>query len=158
MNAVTQAVKSALKAKEEAVESTPAVKKYPLYAVLALRMQAYINRMASTSNPELKQHWLDVHADRISELVKEWLPSGGGFDAGTKMQLTESTAERLVFTTAFHHLSNHGYYDGWTEHKVIIKASLAHGFDIQVSGRNRNDIKDYIAETFMQALRVEVPY
>ena len=41
-----------------------------------------------------------------------------------------------------------GYYDGWTSHRVTVQASLAHGFVISVSGKNRNGIKDYISEVF----------
>jgi hypothetical protein len=41
-----------------------------------------------------------------------------------------------------------GYYDGWTEHQVIITPSLQHGFDVRVTGQDRNEIKDYLAELF----------
>jgi hypothetical protein len=32
------------------------------------------------------------------------------------------------------------------------------GFDIRVTGRNRNDIKDYIAETFDSALNQDIAH
>jgi hypothetical protein len=45
-------------------------------------------------------------------------------------------------------MDEHGCYDGWTHHKVIVKASLWAGIDIRVTGRDRNQIKEYIAEQF----------
>jgi hypothetical protein len=54
-------------------------------------------------------------------------------------------------------MNDTGYYDGWTEHTVTVTPSFS-GINIRVSGRNRNDIKDYIHETFSYALRSDVTY
>ena len=75
------------------------------------------------------------------------LPSGSGFDNGTQFDVENSTMDKLVFTTSFHHMSEHGYYTKWTDHTVTVTPSF-HGLNIKVSGRNRNDIKDHIAECF----------
>jgi len=40
-----------------------------------------------------------------------------------------------------------GGYGGWTEHYVTVTPTFT-GIDIKVSGKNRNEIKDYIAEAF----------
>lgn len=84
---------------------------------------------------------------------------GDGLDAaGVSAMLDDclaskpSTPNRIVIDTAFHHMNDGGYYDGWSEHSVIITPSLVWGYEIRVTGRNRNDIKDYIAETFQHAL------
>lgn len=98
--------------------------------------------------------WRDTHEDSIIKLVERIMPSGAGFDNGTKIDFDRSTDSRLEFTTAFHHMNDGGYYDGWTEHRVIITPSFIGGYDIRVTGRNRNDIKDYIAETFCHCLDV----
>jgi len=95
-------------------------------------------------------NWRERHTEELEAFVRDGAPSGGGFDCGTRIDLDSerSNARRLVFTTAFHHLDEHGSYDGWTEHIVTVRANLALGFELTVSGRNRNGIKDYIADMF----------
>ena len=99
--------------------------------------------------------WVGKHEERIADIVSEHLPSGSGFDSGTVLDLDESKPDRLVFVTSFHHMTEHGYYDGWTGHNVIVTPSLAHGFNLRVTGRDRNEIKEYIEETFQYALDTE---
>lgn len=124
-----------------------------LYSELSRTVDAYHR---CTSNPEQYGEWAHKHAERVSELVRAHMPSGSGFDSGTQLDLDASHADKLVFTTSFHHMDDDGYYNGWTEHTVTVVPSLAHKFHIRVSGRNRNDIKDYIAETFGTALETEI--
>ena len=90
-------------------------------------------------------HFADSANERLSRIVA-LLPSGSGFDAGTKLESADDS--RIVFSTSFHHMDENGFYDGWTEHKVTARASLTGGLRIHVSGRNRNNIKDYIADVF----------
>lgn len=84
------------------------------------------------------------------------LPSGSGFDSGVKLDREQSTVDRLVFNADFHHMSESGFYDGWTTHQVIIKPSLLWGFDMRITGRNRNEIKDYIYEVMESVLNEDV--
>ena len=107
--------------------------------------------------PEQYGEWASKHADAINTLVHKYMPSGSGFDCGTQLDCIESHAEKLVFTTSFHHMNDGGYYDGWTEHTITVTPSFIGGFNLRISGRNRNDIKDYIHETFSQALKTELP-
>ena len=107
--------------------------------------------------PEQYGEWATKHAETISALVREHMPSGSGFDCGTQMDCIESHAEKLVFTTSFHHMNDVGYYDGWTEHTITVTPSFIGGFNLRVSGRNRKDIKDYIHDVFSQALKTELP-
>ena len=102
------------------------------------------------------QHWLNVSTERIHKIVQDHLPSGSGIDNGTKIDLERSTEEKIVFQADFHHMNENGFYDGWTEHTVIVRPSLFDKFTITVSGRNRNDIKEHIAEMFYCALRENV--
>lgn len=95
--------------------------------------------------------WEQRHGERIAHLVRDYLPSGSGFDCGTKFDADKSTNRVLTFTTEFHHMNEGGYYDGWTSHVVRAHAGFD-GFDLTVSGPDRNGIKDYIAETFHVAL------
>ena len=55
-------------------------------------------------------------------------------------------------------MDEHGGYDGWTEHKIIVTPSLVYGFELRVTGKDRNDIKDYIAEVMHGALSVKASW
>ena len=96
--------------------------------------------------------WFDKHEEAIETIVNNYMPSGSGFDSGTKIDLDKSTGDKLVFTTSYHHMNDGGYYDGWTDHTVTVKPSLLHGFTLNISGRDRNDFKDYAYDVFQIAL------
>ena len=121
-----------------------------LYSELATLIDAR-KRCIETNND-----FANTHQVTIERLVRDHMPSGSGFDNGTQIDLDKSHAGRLVFSTAFHHMNETGYYDGWTEHTVRVTPSFLGGFDIRVSGRNRNDIKEYICETFGHALEQDL--
>lgn len=123
----------------------------PLYQALATKIQAILNCQESGN-----MEWEQRHAESVDSLTKQHMPSGGGFDSGTQFDDVASKPERLVFTTSFHHMNDVGSYDGWTDHSVIVTPSLANGFNLRITGRNRNDIKDYIHESFDVALRTIV--
>ena len=55
----------------------------------------------------------------------------------------------------FHHMK-HGYYVGCTDHEIIVTATHC-GPEIRVTGKDRNGIKDYLAELFDYALNRPVP-
>lgn len=101
----------------------------------------------------------EKRADSIFSDLRTWVkrngPSGSGIEMGTALS-EKSTPEQIVFGTHFHHVDEHGGYDGWTEHSVRVKASLLFGIDITVGGRNRNDIKDYLGELYQQWLLSEM--
>jgi hypothetical protein len=122
-----------------------------LYVALSRTILAYRNCFKRGN-----LDWERKHMDRVLALIKEHMPSGSGFDNGTSLDVDASTEEKLVFSTGYHHMNENGFYDGWTEHKVTVRASLAFGFRLTVSGRNRNDIKDYIGEAFHFALSTDV--
>jgi hypothetical protein len=124
--------------------------KKPLYAELATLIQARANCLGK--NPE----WHQKHTERILTLVKEHLPSGSGVDAGCQIDLQKSEPDKLVILTSFHHMNEHGMYDGWTDHTVTVRPSLAFTFTLTISGPNRNDIKELLHEAFEYDLRKEV--
>ena len=93
-----------------------------------------------------QENWIEIWADKLKKIMED-APSGSGFDSGTELS-DDSTPNKLVFDVAYHHMNDAGYYDGWSHHKVIVKPSLAYGFDMRVTGRDRNGIKDYIGEVF----------
>ncbi len=98
--------------------------------------------------------WLEKHRRTVKAIAVNFLPRGSGFDAGTGVDDVNSTNRRLLFTTSFHHMDESGY-TGWSEHKVIAHATF-NGPEINVTGSNRNGIKDYVAEVFSAALAEEV--
>lgn len=107
---------------------------------------------ARTSNAE----WFANHTEVLELIAKNELPSGSGIDSGCKIDLDRSSADKIVITTSYHHMNDGGYYDGWTDHEVIVTPSLAFGFDLRITGRNRNDIKEYLHEVFHAALSAEI--
>lgn len=122
-----------------------------LYQRLASLVAARLNCMASGND-----EWLNKHETKINVLTKGHMPSGSGFDLGTQIDLDKSYGNKLVFSTSFHHMNEHGYYDGWTSHQISIIPDLQFGFQLTVAGRNRNNIKDYIAEVVGNVLNEEV--
>ncbi len=98
--------------------------------------------------------WQEKHESALAELVDN-MPSGSGFDNGTKLD-ESSSAEKIIFNTSFHHMNDVGMYDGWSDHTVTVTGSMVHGFTTKVSGPNKRDIKDYIAECFESALSDEI--
>lgn len=122
----------------------------PLYRAIA-RALGCVERARAAGNTE----WLEKHRDRLHKLVSTHMPSGAGVDFGTKLD-ESSTQNRLVFTFSFHHMNENGYYDGWTEHTCVVTASLEWGVCLRITGRNRNDIKDYLHDTFDCCLTAEV--
>lgn len=121
--------------------------KAPLYKALAQAIHA-INGC--------NQEWSDRYRDHISYLESE-LPHGSGFDAGCKVDLDRSTQDRIYIDFSFHHMTEHGYYNGWTDHTIKITPSLLYGFEIKIN-RNRIDshLLDYFHDTIHYALSCEV--
>jgi len=99
--------------------------------------------------------WFDKHTERLDEIAKNHLPSGSGVDSGTEIDLDRSTEKKIVLNTSYHHMNDGGMYDGWTDHTITATPSFD-GFDLKVSGRDRNQIKDYLGDLFYHALMEEI--
>jgi hypothetical protein len=123
----------------------------PIYAALASLIQAAQNCQQS-NNAE----WLARHKANAEQIVKDFLPSGSGWDCGTKLDWDASTAERIVFRGSFHHMDENGFYCGWTYHTVTVRPSLQNGFNLSISGRDRNEIKEVLHSEFDYMLRLIV--
>lgn len=121
----------------------------PLYRELSSTLNA-MRRCAVNGNGE----WESRHHKSIVTLV-DMLPSGSGIDNGVTFDLDASNSRKLVFTFGYHHMNEHGMYDGWTQHTLTVTPSFD-GIDISISGRNRNDIKEYLHEVFHYALTQDV--
>ena len=118
-----------------------------LYSELAAAIEA--RRNCDTANPR-NTEWFDKWTERIGELVN-MLPSGSGIDCGTSIDLDASHNEKIVLGLSFHHMNDGGYYDGWTQHHIVVTPSFR-GINLRISGRDRNQIKEYLYETYHYAL------
>jgi hypothetical protein len=90
---------------------------------------------------------------KMETICKE-LPSGSGLDAGVEFDLQASRPNRLVFETSYHHMDEHGSYDGWTDHSIIVTPSLTRGFELRITGKNRNQIKEYLYDLFNNVFEI----
>lgn len=115
-----------------------------------MKMKVY--QAIASAIAAMPHHWA---RERLDLIEREYLPSGSGIDAGCKVLVEESREDRLVIQTAFHHMDENGYYDGWTHHKAIITPSLLYGFDVRITGRDKRGIKEYLGDLFFQMLDQE---
>ena len=111
----------------------------------AKQLIEYCAKLTNT-DPKFQELWTPV-----LESINAELPHGSGFDSGSEFLPEDSTPNRLVFTTSFHHMDEGGWYDGWTEHQIIVTPMFG-GFNIRVTGVNRNKIKEYIGDMFHECL------
>ena len=98
----------------------------PLFTVIASTIAA-IRNCEQSGNVE----WLARHRETLCEF-RSFLPHGSGFDTGFTIDDSESNENRLVLEFDFHHMDEHGFYVGWTSHKVIVTPSLVSGFDFEI--------------------------
>lgn len=123
--------------------------KIPVYKFIATQLARVKN---------LEKHNAQ-RSDKVFDALCMWVkkngPSGSGIDMGTAMS-EASTQDHIVLGTHFHHMDEHGGYDGWTDHRVHVKASMLFGIDVTVSGRDRNQIKDYLGETYQRWMLSEM--
>lgn len=124
-----------------------------LYRALASAIEA---RRSCLKEPR-NEFGLEIH-DRTIKTCLDLLPRGSGWDSGTDIDLDASHANKLVLFGGYHHMSESGYYQGWTEHTIIVKPSLTSDFDLRITGPNRNDIKDHLYQTFDYALMQDIAY
>jgi hypothetical protein len=125
-----------------------------LYKLLASSIDAR-KRCKEVGNGE----WFERHSESIRQLIQDFLPSGSGWDSGTKIDLDASHGDKLVLFGSFHHIHGEsGMYDGWTEHTVTVTPSLIHNFHLRISGRNRNEIKEYLYDIFRDDLSQTVAW
>lgn len=117
----------------------------PLYQVIAREFERYAR---CEDRPDIRND----ASTKIVDLVREHMPSGSGIDSGTKLDFGASKPDRLVFTFGYHHMNDVGMYDGWTEHTLIVTPSLHWGMETRITGPDRNQIKEYLYDTYGLAL------
>lgn len=113
-----------------------------------------IAQLIQARNNCRSDEWKAKHSHALDFVMGSLMPSGSGIDSGTKLD-PDSTPDKLVFIVDFHVMDENGYYDGWLEFKVTVRASLAQGFEMKISGRDRNGIKEMLQEVYHHALSQE---
>lgn len=95
-----------------------------------------------------------THADTIArgrdalDEINVRLPRGSGLDARVEVDEQKSSPSKIIIYLEYHHLNEGGYYDGWTRHKVTVIPCFINGYEMKVSGPNRNEIKTYLYDLF----------
>ena len=100
--------------------------------------------------------------EQMEDLVKNYLPSGSGFDGDTSID-EKSTDKKIILHVEYHHMNDNGFYDGWSTFKIIITPSLAYDYSLVVKGETvvkkyfyDGVFKNYIIDTFMPYLDKEM--
>lgn len=97
----------------------------------------------------------------LDRFMYNYAPSGAGINRGTKINWEASgnpaqPGRAVVLDVSFDHMNEHGYYTRETDHQIKIRPVLLYGpFDLQVTGRNYNGIKEYLADVYYLWLRQE---
>ena len=117
------------------------------YQLIALLLQA-IENCESSGNTE----WIPTHEARLADIAANRLPRGSGINNGVSVS-EKSTPQRIVLNFGYHHMNEHGFYDGWSDYEAIVTPCLIDGFNLRVKGDNRNDILDYLHEIIYFALK-----
>jgi hypothetical protein len=104
-----------------------------------------------------KTEWQTRHMQCILQIVKSTAPSGSGIDCGTVIDLDNSKPDRIVLVCQFHHMDN-GFYNGWTSHNIIITPALDNDFNLRITNRDRNQIKEYLTEIYSEWLNETIVY
>ena len=110
------------------------------------------NLIQAIQSENISPEWIDKHTETIEEMCKA-LPHGSGIDGKCELQMELCQKDKLVFLVEFHHMDEHGGYDGWTYHNIILRPSFIHGYTMHFTGKNRNDIKTYLSDVFHQIFK-----
>jgi hypothetical protein len=124
----------------------------PLYIQLARTLQA--NQLAAKAGNLEQAARLRL---RLTLEASQYLPKDNGFDSGTLLVIANSTPERLVFDTAYHHKAE-GKISVWSEHRITALPSLQHRFTLHIAGQNENNFNEEIGEIFYKALWAEMEW
>lgn len=112
--------------------------------------------LAQATHGQFNETWAAIMMEKI-EIIMQGAPSGSGIDAGTQIISEKCSREKLVFSADYHHMNENGFYDGWTEHQVIVSHDLI-GLNLKITGKNRDDIKEYLTEVYHCWLTKEVDW
>jgi hypothetical protein len=140
-------------AQEVEVQSAKFVTRYEvLYKLIASTMVAFHNCVKHDNSM-----WENRHRELLTLIEREILPRGSGIDAGCQFDYSKSNEKRIVIDFSFHHMDSNGMYCGWEDYTLTITPSFS-GIDLRITGKNKNDIKEYLYQTFDYILSEVVKY
>jgi len=90
------------------------------------------------------------------EKLVDFLPSGSGFDYSYEIDEKINTFHIL---SSYHCMSEHGYYDGWQDFKIILSKDRAKINDFKLQFCNGNArarkylLKEYMDETIYESIQ-----
>lgn len=102
--------------------------------------------------------WKENHENTLDEISKNLLPSGSGFDSGSKINIEASTSEKIIIDSGFHVMDEDGFYAEWLNLVITVKPSLQFGFLMTIKGipaKYKFQITDYVNDSFYEALNQE---
>lgn len=102
------------------------------------------------------QQWIEKQKDTLYDIERQKLPRGSGIDSGCKINLEKSNEQKIVIDVPYHCMDENGYYAGWRDYQIIIRAHLAFGATVDVKGRDYDGLKDYLADLFNYVIGEEV--
>jgi hypothetical protein len=120
---------------------------------LSQLVQARLNCLAM--NP-INDYYMK-HEEIIKDIIDNSMPHGSGIDGENSIDMDRSTDKVLYFNFSYHFMNEAGYYDGWEDYTLVVKPAFI-GIDMRIQGKNRNDIKDYLYETFNNWLTAECDF
>lgn len=124
---------------------------YRTFSLLLLQLHTF------SSSRDLENHRRTTHD--LEQLTAKFMPRDGGFNRGTRIDLMESTHERIVFRASYEHQVNGGATTHWTHHGIFVRPSLAFDFDLFISGPSlarQGDLKKRIESRFHKCLELPV--
>ena len=98
--------------------------------------------------------------DKLQELA-EYLPSGSGIDSGCTIDEENSTKNKIIIHSSFHHMDENGFYCGWSDFTVTVTPDFVNDFKLKIVGNNAiypafSYTKDYLYELFRESLNENI--
>ena len=95
---------------------------------------------------ETNNSYATIWLEKIKSYEK-LLPSGSGIDNGCKIDIDNSTENKIIIKTTFHHMDQNDNYTKWTYHTIKVTPSFT-GIDVDIT----NDKDSYLHDVFQNNL------
>ena len=91
----------------------------------------------------------------LRHVIDNYLPHGSGFDADLKVELVPAV-QAFTISFDYHHMDDMGGYSHWSEGVITVTPDFV-GVELDlVTTEDDESFKDYVLDTFHQALAEEV--
>lgn len=123
--------------------------------VLISRIAGLINARQNCKESN-NDEWYEKHTEALHDIESDLLPHGSGIDSGCTIDLEKSTDSRIVINVPFHTMDPNGFYAGWRDYTVIVTPSLISRFNLRITGRDYNNLKEHLYQVFEYELSQEI--